>query len=185
MDFDIGKYRLELKVDETYSFNSMDNNNHYQKEYFDESEDDFPTRIGLKIFQKDQVISSAIIASVGGHSNIHQNSQIIKAERILVTCSDSIFCLAIPDLQLIWKTQADQVTCFGIFAQENSYIVHGEIEISKLDLNGKLIWQQSGEDIFITDDGMNNFEISYSYIKVTDWGNRVYKFDHDGNRITE
>ena len=42
----------------------------------------------------------------------------------------------------MWRTQADQATCFEIYKYEDSYIIHGEFEISRLDKDGKIIWQQ-------------------------------------------
>ena len=57
------------------------------------------------------------------------------------------------------------------------------MEISKLDSDGRLIWQQSGADIFTTEKGTNDFEITESYIRATDWENQTYKFDFNGKVI--
>ena len=179
------KYKVELEVDETYSEDSTDNVNDYVKVYFDQSQYEFTTKIGMRIFEESNLINSAIIASIGGGTGIHENSQIIESDRLLVCCSDTIFCLSIPELDLIWKTQADQATCFEIFKYKDSYIVHGELEISRLDSDGQLMWQKSGGDIFTTADGTNDFEITEDYIRATDWENRTYKFDFDGNSILD
>ena len=48
---------------------------------------------------------------------------------------------------------------------------------------GKIIWQKSGADIFTTEKGIDDFEITESYIRATDWENRVYKFDFNGKEI--
>ncbi len=154
--------------------------NYYEKIHFMEYDYVFPTKIGLKTYESSKIISSAIIGSVGGGTGIHKNSQIIENERIIVCCSDSVFCLSIPDLNLIWKTQADRASCFEIFKFKKSYIIHGEMEISRLNLNGEIMWQKSGADIFTNEKGTDNFEITESYIKATDWGNRIYKFDFNG-----
>lgn len=183
MIFETRKYNIEIQVDELYTDNSSDNLNQYQKVYFTESEYNLPTKIGIKVFENDELIKSAIIGSIGGGTGIHKSSQIIEDDRILVCCSDSIFCISIPDLDLKWKTQADQATCFELFKKDNSYIVHGEMEISKLNPNGKIVWQQSGADIFTTEKGIDDFEITESYIRATDWENRVYKFDFNGEEI--
>jgi hypothetical protein len=58
---------------------------------------------------------------------------IIEDKRLLICCSDSIFCLSIPDLTLLWRTRADEATCFEILKYQDSYIVHGELEILRLD----------------------------------------------------
>ena len=173
-------YSIELIRDENYSENSTDNLTSYEKVHFMESEYIFPTKIGIKVSENGKIISSAIVGSIGGGTGIHQNSQIIEKERIIVCCSDSIFCLSIPNLDLIWRTQADQASCFEIFKINESYIIHGEMEISRLNLNGGIIWQKSGADIFTTEKGTDDFKITESYIIATDWENRTYKFDFNG-----
>jgi outer membrane protein assembly factor BamB len=129
------------------------------------------------------LIKSAVIASNGGGTGIHDTSIIIEKDRLLVCCSDSVFCLSIPDLTLLWRTQADQVTCLEIYKYEDSYIIHGELEISRIDKNGKILWQQIGADIFTTLEGKDTFVITYNYIIATDWENRKYKFDFNGQSI--
>lgn len=84
---------------------------------------------------------------------------------------------------MLWKTKADQATCFEIFKHKDDYIVHGELEISRLDKNGNIVWQQGGRDIFTTLDGKDDFAITDEYILATDWANRKYKFDFDGKII--
>jgi len=93
--------------------------------------------------------------------------------------------LSIPELTLLWRTHADQGTCFEIYKYQGSYIVHGEFEISRLHKNGKIIWQQSGADIFTTIEGRKDFELTDKYIIATDFENRVCKFDYDGNSFTD
>lgn len=178
-----GIYRIELDKDENYSVHSSDNLFKYDRVYFEQSQYDFPTQIGLKIYERDKLIRSAIIGSVGGGIGIHENSQIIEHDRIIICCSDSLFCLSIPKLNLIWKTKADQATCFELFKYKESYIVHGEMEISRIDMNGQIMWRKSGADIFTTPKGQNDFEITETYIGVTDWGNRTYNFDFEGRLI--
>jgi hypothetical protein len=175
-----GNYTIELIRDENYSEKSNDNLISYDKIHFEESDYVLPTKIGLKTYENDEIISSAIIGSVGGGTGIHKNSQIIENDRIIVCCSDSVFCLSIPDLNLIWKTEADQASCFEIYKFKESYIIHGEMEISRLNFNGEIMWQKSGADIFTTEKGTDDFEITDSYIKATDWENRTYKFDFNG-----
>lgn len=132
------------------------------------------------IFQDDKLLKSAVIGSTGGKTGIGKNSIIIESGRLLVCCSDTIFCLSIPDLTLLWCKQADQITCFEIFKYLDSYIIHGEVEISRLDKNGNILWQQSSADIFTTLEGKDNFFVAENYIIATDWKNRKYKFDFNG-----
>lgn len=179
----IEKYTIELKVDQIYSENSIDNLTHYDKVHLEQSEYRFTTKIGLNVFEKGKLTNSAIVGAIGGGTGIHKNSQIIENNRIIVCCSDTIFCLSIPELDLIWKTQADQATCFEVLKLNDDYIIHGELQISRLDSNGRIVWRKSGADIFTTLTGENDFEITEKYIRATDFENRTYKFDFDGTVI--
>lgn len=179
----IGNYEIEIQKDDTYSVDSADNQFDYKNIYFTPSDFILPTKIGLKIFENEELISSAIIGSIGGGTRIHDKSQIIEIDKLIICCSDSVFCLSIPYLNLLWKTQADQATCFEIYKLQDSFIVHGEMEITKLDSNGKILWQNSGADIFTTEKGVDDFEITDSFIRATDWENRTYKFSFDGKQI--
>ena len=128
-------------------------------------------------------MTSAVIGTTGGGTEIGKNSTIIEDDRFLICCSDSVFCLSIPDLALLWRRQADEATCFEIFKYQDSYIVHCELNISRLNKNGEVLWQQSGADIFTTLDGKNDFIITENYILATDWENRQYKFDFNGTEL--
>ena len=86
---------------------------------------------------------------------------------------------------MLWKTKGDEATCFEIFKYQDSYIVHGEMEITRLDRNGNIQWQQSGADIFTTLDGQDNFKLTDDYIIATDWQNRIYKFGYGGKSHTD
>lgn len=174
------KYRIDIYADQTFTEGSADNVNQYDLVYFDKSEYVFPSVLGIKIYQDDKLLKSAVIGSIGGGTGIHDTSTIIEKDRLLICCSDTVFCLSIPDLTLLWRTQADQATCFEIYKYQDSYIIHGELEISRLDKDGKILWQQSGADIFTTLDGKDSFTITDNYILATDWENRKYKFDFNG-----
>jgi hypothetical protein len=177
------KYRIDIYHDKTFTEGSVDNVTQYDFVYFERSEFEFPSILGIKIFQNDTLLRSAVIGSIGGGTTVHDTSTIIENDRFLVCCSDTIFCLSIPDLTLFWRTKADQATCFEIYKYQDSYIIHGELVISRLDKDGKILWQQSGADIFTTLDGKDNFAITDKYILATDWENRRYKFDFNGQSI--
>lgn len=176
-------YRIDIYSEQTFTESSADNFNQYDFIYFDKSKYDFPSAFGIKIFEDDKLIKSAVIGSIGGGTDIHDTSTIIEKDRILICCADTIFCLSIPDLSLVWQTIADQATCFEIYKYQDNYIVHGELEISRLDKDGKILWQQSGADIFTTLDGKDNFELKDTYILATDFENRIYKISYNGQLI--
>ncbi|PBQ31911.1 hypothetical protein CNR22_09055 [Sphingobacteriaceae bacterium] len=181
--FSSDKYQIEIESDPTYRFGSADNVNDYETIHFPESKYRLSSVYGIKIFKDEVLLKGAVIGADGGSTGIFENSLIIEPDRIIICCSNSVFCLSIPDLNLLWKTKVDGITCFEIFKHLDNYIIHGEMEISMLDKNGIILWQQSGRDIFVaqTNDG---FIVTENYILVKDWENNQYKFDFTGQIIT-
>ena len=181
----IEKYKIEIYSDETFEIDYTENLNKYDFQYFEDENKYNSTFVGVKIYENGELKRSTIIGSEGGNTGINENSKIIEQNRILICCADKIFCLSFPELNLVWKTKSDEMSCFEIFKKEDYYIVHGELEITKLNDNGKILWQKSGADIFTTVNGKNDFELTDKYIIATDWENRIYKFDYDGNDFTD
>jgi hypothetical protein len=183
MIFETGKYRVEIYSDETYSFNSVDNINEYERMYLDKLNGHLTSRYGIKIYEVDKLLCSAMIGTDGAPTSPHRNRIIVEENRIVICCGNSVFCLILPDLQLEWKSKVDEAACLEIFKYKYSYIVHGELEISRVSYDGKILWKQSGGDIFTTPNGKNDFKITDNYILATDWEGRKYKFDFEGNKI--
>ena len=183
MNFEIGTYQVKIIDESEYNPDWKDNSSAYEKKHFVESEFRLSTKFGIKIFENGIELNSALITAEGGASGLHETSQIIENNRILICCCDSVFCLEIPTLNLFWKTKVDFATAFEIYKVDDSYIIHGELEISRIDKNGQIIWNNSGGDIFTTPEGTNTFEITENYIKALDWNKNVYMWDFDGNEI--
>ncbi|TAF71995.1 MAG: hypothetical protein EAZ53_17180 [Bacteroidetes bacterium] len=175
---------IEVLDEPTYKFGSADNNFNYSKHYFSNGATEYPTsKYGIKIYQNYKIIDNCIIIGSGGATSIHQNSSLIDKEQLLICCCDTVFCLTIPNLELKWKTQADRATCFQIFKQQDDYIIHGEIQIAKLDKNGVIKWEFSGTEIFVSIDNEEEFKIENDGILLTDFAKTKYKIDFDGKLI--
>ena len=172
------------ETDYTYN-NSCDNSKNYVKTFLSGVNNFSTSMIGIELFEDDVFKTSCLIGSEGGVSGINENSSLISYGGLVVCCSNTVFKLTIPNLDLEWKTITDSATCFGIYYLDNDYVVHGEVEITRLDKNGKIIWQQGGRDIWTTKEGVDIFDVYDNYILATDWDYNQYKFDFDGNVIEE
>jgi hypothetical protein len=173
--------------DETdYTFGSSDNNNTYEKTFTSgDSNSRMTSQIGIEIFEDEKLKSSCLIGSTGGGTGINANSTLISYGGLVVCCSNTVFKLTIPDLNLEWKTISDPATCFGIHYLDKDYVVHGELEITRLDKDGKIVWRKCGRDIWTTAEGNDAFAVYDDYILATDWDYFRYKFDFDGNLLDE
>ncbi|WPU94643.1 hypothetical protein SNE25_03795 [Mucilaginibacter sabulilitoris] len=178
-----GAYTLKFNSLPAYDEGSVDNHV-YDAVYGKDSEYRFTAVYEISVFLTNDLLKRVLIRAKGGGTAIHKTSLVIEEDLIVICCSDTVFCLSLPELTLLWNTKADLATCFEVFKYQSDYIVHGELEISRLSRNGEIIWQQSGADIFVsTKSNEDNFAITDNYILATDWDNRKYKFDFDGNII--
>jgi hypothetical protein len=175
---------IEVFDDPAYKYGAADNIFNYSNHYFSEGAEEYPTsKHAVKVYLEDQVIYSCILIGSGGATGLHQNSSLIDDDRLVICCCDSVFCLSLPNLDLRWKVQADQATCFQVFKLQEDYLVHGELQITRLDKAGKVKWQLGGADIFVSLGGEDEFKLERDHIMLTDFGRRIYKIDFDGRLL--
>ena len=175
---------IEVHDESTYKYGSADNNFNYLKHQFGDGGNDYPTsKHGIKLFRDSEIIDSCIIIGSGGATGVHQNSSLLDNDKLIICCCNTIFCITLPDLELKWKTQADQATCFQLFKLQNDYLVHGEMQITRLDKDGEIKWQFGGADIFVSIEGKEEFQLTEDYIMLTDFSKTEYKLDFDGKLI--
>lgn len=184
ISFYFKRYKIVVEDVSDYDLNSSDNEYQYQKVYHSHTSEYKPASMhGIKVFSDDKIINSTLLLGYGGATGIHERSAVIDEDRLLVCCCDSVFCLTIPDLESQWVTKADDATCFGIYKLVDGYVIHGELEITKLMKSGGIEWSFGGEDIFVTQDGMDDFSIKKDCVEVKDWNNRIYRISFDGKTI--
>ena len=186
----IGVLVLEKNVikfydESNYSLDSSDNLFIYNNIYLNGDKNILTSIVGIKLFEENDLVSSCLIGAEGGGTGINPNSTLISYGGLVICCANTIFKLAIPDLRLEWKTKADMATCFEIYYLDKDYLVHGEMEITRLDKNGQIVWQQGGRDIWTTAEGIDDFAVYDNYILATDWDYNRYKFDFDGKLLED
>jgi outer membrane protein assembly factor BamB len=144
------------------------------------SGDIFSSKHGIFVRNDDKILYSAIILANGGGTSIHEQSYYIGNDTIIICCGDTLFSLTLLELKLNWKIKIDDVTAFAIYKMNNDYIIHGGLAISRVNNDGKIIWQQYGSDIFVTaEDVPFYFDIIDNYIYTISWDGRKYKFNYD------
>ena len=172
-------YSIGLMDDSEYNPYSSDNVVAYGKFYSEKVHEDYHylPKHGVFVLRDGEIVASSCVCSSGGSTGIHPRCFILGHDRIAICCGDNVFCLKIPDLGLIWNIKVDSATCFEIFKLEDSYIVHGELEISRLDAQGKVVWKFSGSDIFTTTIGKNDFTFEAGVIEAVNWEGRRFYLD--------
>lgn len=113
----------------------------------------------------------------------HSNMWIREEDRLLILVSETVYALQLPDVNVLWQSEADEFGCFGIYKIDGGYIVHGETEISRISTTGAKVWGFTGRDIFTSPNAEPGFKIENGMIEVYDWEEKKYRIDLDGNEI--
>ncbi len=113
-------------------------------------------------------------------SGLDEHSAVCFERRLAVAVGSFVACIDVPTGELLWAKECDSATCFGIYvlADEAALIVHGELDITKLNTEGEMLWQSSGKDIFT-----GPFEIANDGIRSVDFYGNVYWIRLDSGDI--
>lgn len=170
---------IELFDDPSYTIGA-DNINAYSLYYFtDGPQDSTGSFHGIRVIKDGLELNSCLLLGSGG-TTIHETSAVVDGNSLLVCCGDSVFSLDLPGLELKWQKHVDLVACFQIYNIEGHYFVHGELEVSKLDAMGEVLWSFSGCDIFVSQDNEACFAIQGDRILLVDWERNRYELDFNG-----
>lgn len=166
---------VELINERVYTFGSVDNVRRYIFErHFDK---EFRPSSILGVLLNGEPL--AVFGSSGGGTGIHEHSAILLNDDLCLAVGNHFVCLTLQPFKLNWAIQPDEATCFGIYYEHThaALLSHGELEISRLTTDGKILWRSSGADIFT-----GKFKLHSKYIQVADFNGKVYRFSYDNGK---
>lgn len=172
------KFTVEISFDDTYTVNSADNTVKYDKVL-----DPFNLNTHYK------VLSIAVNYEGGEHllalvcGYMTYNDCAVLRDDDLVILSENYLLSLDPQKCEITAVQKLDIfeSTFGIYLYKNDFIIYGELDISRVDKDFKLLWRVDGEDIFVTQDGSPAFEMNDENITARDWLGNVYSIGYDGS----
>jgi hypothetical protein len=182
-------YEIEIVDDNHYCLMSADNKNKYVFEYSNGkpvTEIAYSvSKYGIRIkdLAKNIEYSSAILSEDGGTTTVHSESYYIEQDKIWICICDKIYCLGIPNLEIIWHKRLDWATHFSIHSFKDDFIIHGELAIFRICKTGHVKWEFGAREIFINIKEGNYFEIKDDIILVKDWEGDICKIDENGKEI--
>jgi hypothetical protein len=181
LSFTVQQYRIDLS-DATSNY--KDNLNDVEYLYLG-PKDIEPTSVqSIRLYENEELLRQIFLGARGGGTGVWKDTALVNGDQLVSCCSDSVFCLSIPELELLWECQADPATCFAIHLYQQDYIVHGELEITRLDSKGNIVWQYGGVDIFVTLTGDSSIILNENHIAATDFEYSKYKIDYEGHTIS-
>lgn len=178
---------LENNIIEFYNeLENPDENTNYHLNYSENNGYKPSAKYGIKVYDHNEnILNSCLISGSGGSTIIDEDSMKISGNAIFICCSDNVYALVIPELKLLWKKQLDDITCFTIHYLIEDFLIHGEINLTRVDISGNIKWQFRGEDILLNLEGTDGFKILENKIIVKDFNSREYVLDFDGNEISQ
>jgi hypothetical protein len=123
----------------------------------------------------------ALFGAGGGGSGVHAHSAVILGDRIFLAVGDSLVCYDLRERETVWTTRVDSALCFGIYYEpvRHALISHGELEIARIGLDGRVLWQSGGADVF-----SGGFRLDDDAIVAIDFEQATYRFDYETGKST-
>ena len=173
-------YQIEI-IDETNLDDNQKVLTRYQERHpYDREVGDYDQLIGIRLYENEEPIGKVLLVA-DTYNVLNEKGILLDNDRLLVACGYEVFCIFLPSLELLWHMQVDMATCFEIAPYQDDYITHGEVEISRLNKQGEILWQFSGKDIFVSPiERTPSFTLTPEGIELVDFNYESYLIDYDG-----
>lgn len=174
--FTLGDDALEVELwrDPTYTPGSADSVHRYGREVVVGARHGQAT--GVEVRVRGRPVSSAVLLCDAGCPGIAGGHAVLRDGALYVAMRDHVAALELPSLGPRWTTDVDDACVFGIeeVGGADSLLVHGELWITRLGLDGRIQWRRGGADIFTggcwTRDGV---------VAAADWNGTEYRWRLD------
>jgi len=179
------EFVIQIFDDPTFTIESADNRVEYDHVYHDKDSLNYSSsKHGLMLYKNNELIRSAIVCASAGATRVHENSVATMEDNLLICCAHKLYCLKVDDLKLKWVRQVDTATCFAVHQADNGIFTHGELQITRLDRKGNIIWQTGLKDSIVNIENEKDcFILREEYIELQDYNSEVYYLDFKGNFI--
>lgn len=125
--------------------------------------------------------------SGGGPTRVNERSALPVGRDAVFIIGAYVARLDVAAWRVVWRIQADDAICFHLYSDPDdasAVIVHGELQIAKVSLDGALLWQVSGADIFVQPDGSKALTFETGAVVARDWNGWVYTINSMTGGVT-
>jgi hypothetical protein len=107
---------------------------------------------------------------------VHAHSAVCTDALLAVIVGSFVLGVEIPSSAVLWQYCSHADAYFGLYLDHDhsSILIHGELHILKLSLQGTVLWTTSGRDIFT-----GPFEVTAEAIYATDFNGDIHRIDLD------
>jgi hypothetical protein len=105
---------------------------------------------GIEARVEGRAMGTAVVLGEMGCPGISSGGAVLRGDTLILAMAAKVVALAIPSLEPRWITDVDDACVFGLMEieGEDALLVHGEITITRVGMDGRIQWQRAGGDIF-------------------------------------
>jgi len=107
----------------------------------------------------------------------------MREDALFVAVGGQVAALTVPSLELRWAVEVESACILALhdLSGADALLVRGEIEITRLGLDGHAHWQRGGTDIFT-----GGCSVEGDEVVAVDWGGARYRWRlSDGQLLAE
>ena len=174
--------RIEIRTDETYTADPAEDRGYDRVlNPCGYRERDWSKTFSIHI---DLFTRAFTVALIGPLSACDSDCAVLDGETLTVLQDDTITQVSIQDGSIKRHRKLDCFGCnFAIYKVKTGYVIHGEIEITMLDLDLRKKCSFSGRDIFVSLSNRKPFELRGDRICLCDFQDNEYELDLEGNLL--
>lgn len=180
------RFRVELVPDPCYTIGSADNRPYdrvFNPEELGGGDYRKVCRLAVEDFQTGEETQAALI---GAGTWCVEGCAVLNGAVLTVLMDRRALQLSLdPFEQLDSKKISADGPLLALYPWGEDFLVHGELEVLRLDRRLRVLWSFSGRDIFVTRGGGKAFEMEQGRIRLRDWEGNRYELDPDGKLLSE
>jgi outer membrane protein assembly factor BamB len=117
--------------------------------------------------------ASAVLLAREGFSAVDRERVVLRGGTPYAAVEDGVFALDLPALDVLWAERMGYGSVFRLMeiGGEDALLVHGELDITRLGMDGRIRWQRGGADIFT-----GGCHIEDGVVVAVDWNGHVYRW---------
>lgn len=97
-----------------------------------------------------RAVASVVLLCEAGCPAITDGRALLRDGMLIACVRDHVVCLGLPSLDVRWMTDVDDACVFALMEIDgaDALLVHGELDITRIGVDGRIQWRRGGGDIF-------------------------------------
>lgn len=128
---------------------------------------------GIEVRVDGRTVATTVVLGEMGCPGISSSDAVLRDGTLVIAMAAWVVALALPSLDPRWMRDVDDACLFGLMEipGEDDLLVHGELHVTRLGLDGAVRWKRGGWDIFT-----GGCEVRDGVVVATDWNGAQYRW---------